>query len=127
MQTPDGTIPVVSQNSLVKAVADGALMLDRAGGTLSVVLQRHATGFPNEMVTVGAVIEWRDRTDARPQPEVARETFVLPAEDGGVDGVVGALHGEVLSAEQQQGADEPPPGDGTVEVDERDVPAELRG
>jgi len=119
MQTPDGTIPVVSQSSLVKAVADGALMLDRAGGTLSVVLQRHATGFPNEMVTVGAVIEWRDRTDARPQPEQPATPEVQ---------VDGALTDALAAAERVEAElEEPPPGDGTVEVDERNVPAPLRG
>jgi len=37
----------------------------------SVVLMRHPTTLQGEMVTVGAVVEWKDRTDARAQPEVA--------------------------------------------------------
>lgn len=58
------------------------------------------------MVTTGAVVEWKDRTDARPQaekPSAVSEPLALvePADDY-----------------------DPEPGE--VEVDERDVPPALR-
>ena len=74
----DGNVwPVVTQEDLVKALFDGAVMLDRAGGCLQVVLQRQATKMPNEMVTVAAIVVWQDRTNAKPQPE-DRGLEVLP-------------------------------------------------
>jgi hypothetical protein len=59
----------VPRQAMGEALMDGEALLARAGGMLTVVTQRMPTGFPNEMVTVGAVFEWRDRTDARPQAE----------------------------------------------------------
>lgn len=68
---PDDEAGVMSRQALVNALVDGATMLDIAGGTLSVVVGRAATTLPGEMVMTGAVLEWRDRTDAKPQPEQA--------------------------------------------------------
>lgn len=65
---PDET-GVVTQEALIQALIEAASWLDFAGGMLEVVTARQPTGFPGEMVTTGAAIEWRDRTDARPQPE----------------------------------------------------------
>lgn len=59
----------VSREALIGALIDGATMLDLAGGVLSVVVNRAPTGFPGEMVTTLALVEWKDRTDAREHPE----------------------------------------------------------
>lgn len=69
---PDGasaTLPVVTQQALIKAVVDGAVIVDRAGGCLSVVVLRVPTSVPNEMVTTRAMVTWSDRTNAKPQAE----------------------------------------------------------
>jgi hypothetical protein len=65
---PDPT-GIMSREALIEALVDGAAILDIAGGTLSVVVGRAPTNLPGEMVMTGAVLEWRDRTDAKPQPE----------------------------------------------------------
>ena len=66
---PDPT-GILSREALIEALIDGAAILDIAGGTLSVVVGRTPTNLPGEMVMTGAILEWRDRTDAKPQPEV---------------------------------------------------------
>jgi|SRR5580704_3479270 hypothetical protein len=112
--TPLGPVGAVSQQALGKAVMDGVIMLDRAGGVLSVTVSRATTGVPGERVTTGAMVEWKDRTDARPQPErdtppVAPELVPAQAAQNG------AAHAEAAPAEE------------LPEIDESDVPAELRG
>jgi len=116
-----GVIAAVSQESLLKAVMDGAIVLDRCGGHLAVSLDRTQTGVPGERVTTGAMVTWKDRTDARPAPEqdspsvlaVAAEPSApverspAPAEQNGAVPVGVSASGE--------------------EVDESDVPPELRG
>jgi hypothetical protein len=66
-----GPVPVVSREAVMEAVADAVAVQDMAGGIFSVLAMRHPTDMPNEMVTTSVVIEWRDRTDAKPQPEQA--------------------------------------------------------
>lgn len=92
---PDET-GIVSREALISAFIDAATMLDIAGGTLSVVTGRMPTGLPGEMVTTGAVFEWRDRTDAKPQPERS-VTIDPPVEQAGL-------------FESTEPDDEPPPG-----------------
>jgi hypothetical protein len=70
-----GRYPVVTQEDLLKAVVDGAVMVDRAGGCLIVAVTRIPTGVPHEMVTTGALVTWQDRTNAKAQPEPS----VIPA------------------------------------------------
>ncbi len=65
----DGTYPVVTQEDLAKAVVDGAIIVDRAGGCLLLAVKRVPTGVPNEYVTVEALVTWQDRTNAKAQPE----------------------------------------------------------
>lgn len=69
-ETAEGTVLAVSQEALALAVMDAVTMIHRAGGVFQVVSERYPTGLPGEMVTTGAVVEWRHRTDARPEPEV---------------------------------------------------------
>jgi hypothetical protein len=78
VDTPEGTVLAVSREALVMAAADAVVMCDRAGGVFSMVLDRFPTGLPGEMITTGAIVEWKHRTDARPEAEVQRGQ-VIPA------------------------------------------------
>ncbi len=71
----------VDRNEVVAAFMDGEAMLWRGGGVLTVLPHRVPTDLPGEMVTVAVVFEWKDRTDARSQPEVAspQPAAVAPA------------------------------------------------
>jgi hypothetical protein len=60
---------VVTREALLEAMIDAATFLDFAGGVLSVVTQRQPTGLPGEMVTTGAVVEWRHDARVQPRPE----------------------------------------------------------
>lgn len=60
---------IVTLEALTGALIEAASWLDFAGGCLTVQLERRPTGLPGEMVTVGALVTWLDRTDAKPQPE----------------------------------------------------------
>jgi hypothetical protein len=76
-------IGVVSEDALQAAVADAVTVAMWSGGMVSVALNRHPTGVPHEMVTVGALVVWQDRDDAKPQPEPAspaREVEPEPVE-----------------------------------------------
>ncbi len=84
---PDGNptvYPVVTQPDLIKAVVDGAVIVDRAGGCLSVVVLRVPTTVPNEMVTTRAMVTWSDRTNAKPQPEPSAEMSPEVSAENGV-------------------------------------------
>lgn len=59
----------VSREALLEAMISAADFLDFAGGALSVVVQRAPTSLPGEMVTVGAVVEWRHDARVTPRPE----------------------------------------------------------
>lgn len=115
-----GPVGAVSQQALAKAVLDGVVMLDRAGGVLSVTVSRAQTGVPGERVTTGAMVEWKDRTDARPQPERDGAPILQaveaprPQPDELVREAV-AQPVAVASAEEMPA------------VDDGDVPVELRG
>jgi hypothetical protein len=63
------TRPVVTQDDLIKALVDAAIVLDRCGGHLGVVLKRIPGPLPGSMVTEQAIIQWQERTDAKRQPE----------------------------------------------------------
>lgn len=73
---PDET-GTVSRQALVDAFVDAATILDLAGGCLEVVVGRAPTNVPGEMVMTGAVLCWKDRTDAKAQPEVAQAVVPL--------------------------------------------------
>ena len=68
-------LDVVSREALVHGILDGVAMLDRTGGVLTVIVGRAATELDGEMVTTGAVVEHKNRSDAKPQPE---EAFEVP-------------------------------------------------
>jgi hypothetical protein len=62
-------IPVVSEEQFLNELLSLGRLQMFAGGVISSVVFRQPTDLPGEMVTVGAVLEWKDRTDARDQPE----------------------------------------------------------
>src|SRR3954469_2654715 len=62
---PDET-GTVSQEALIQALIEAASWLDFAGGCLLVVTDREATGFPGEMVTRSASVEWRSTAPSNP-------------------------------------------------------------
>jgi hypothetical protein len=86
---PNGT-GVLSREQLIEALIDGAAILDIAGGVLSCVVGRAPTNLPGEMVMTGAVLEWKDRTDAKPQPEPAA-TVTESAADPDPEAIPGQL------------------------------------
>ena len=117
--------PVVTQDDLCKALLDGAVVLDRAGGCLQVVLQRQPTGLPNEYLTVAAIVVWQDRTNAKAQPESTGLEIVAPAAMETEPPPEPAPNGDAELGEQELAAvaaltDSP-------DVDESAVPPELRG
>lgn len=125
--------PVVTQEDLIKALLDGAILLDRAGGCLTVVLQRKATPMPNEMVTVAAVVQWADRTNAKAQPETQGIEVVAPDPVSDVpfedelevlepDEAAKLAVAMAAEAEAAENGSEP-----EQDVDETDVPEHLRG
>jgi hypothetical protein len=66
-----GPVPIVSREQLDQAMLDLSSMLHIAGGCGSIVLTRHPTDFPSEMVTIHGIVEWKDRTDAKAQAETS--------------------------------------------------------
>lgn len=99
-----GRIPCVSDQAFYEAVMAGASMQALAGGVLTVLVDRHPTDLPEESVTVGAVLEWKSRTDARP----AREPVTEPPRASVVD----ALEEEPVVAPEvidEPTVDPPPP------------------
>lgn len=72
METRDGQeIAVVSDEAFYTAVLHGAQVVAFAGGAMGVTVKRAPTGVPNEMVTIEALIEWKNMVDAKPEPEPA--------------------------------------------------------
>lgn len=76
-----GLIPVVSRQLIDQAFLDGAAMVAAAGGGFTAFPHRHPTDLDHEMVTVSLMCEWRDRTDAKPQPEPAVAPQPEPEEE----------------------------------------------
>lgn len=100
-------VAVVSEESLLQATVDVARTVNFAGGTMSLVVNRHPTGVPHEMVTVGALIQWQDRTDAKAQPEPAAPAREVEQEDepdwSFEDKVVNTRTGEEFAVEGTSG------------------------
>jgi hypothetical protein len=109
-------LAAVSPQALQQAVLEGVVMMERAGGVLCVTSNRAATGIPNERVTTAAMVEWKDRTDARAQPESDAEVIELHAGEGVEEAVLRAV--DAVDAEPEEAS--------PVEVDEADVPVHLR-
>src|SRR5690349_16169336 len=70
----DGTqLPVVSDEAFLGTLLEVGRFACFAGGVITTSMLRHPTLLDGEMVTVGAVIEWKDYTNARAQPEPVAE------------------------------------------------------
>lgn len=91
---PDQENGVLSREALIAALVDAATMLDIAGGCLEVVVGRAPTDVPGEMVMTGAMLCWKDRTDARPQQEARVQVTPMPEPEmvgpGELDGLTEA-------------------------------------
>lgn len=64
-------IAVVSESQYLEQLVDLGRFQMFAGGVIQSVIFRAPTDLDGEMVTVGGVLEWKDRTDAKAQPEPA--------------------------------------------------------
>jgi hypothetical protein len=106
----------VSDDAMLASMMEAAALLKRAGGVLTVIVQREPTDFPGERVTTAAVFEWKDRTDARPQPEPIQQFVADLPEDPDP---------EELEYHLEREAREDALGEG-MGADESPVPAEAR-
>lgn len=85
MYLQDGRVlGVVSREARLAALADAETVQERCGGFIDAQSVRVPTEIPGEMVTTLFVVTWRDRTDAKDQPEqpspVAAQVEDLQAE-----------------------------------------------
>lgn len=124
-------IECVSRERLIEAAVDLAITINLTGGTGTIVTTRRATGVPDEMVTAAAMVQWKDRTDAKPQPEQTLEAAPAPAQPGGhfEDGMF-VPDDEGQTAIAVGGNDENPDGldeDQLLEEDVSSIPEHLRG
>ena len=118
VETADGVILAVSIEAQINAVVDACVMSNRAGGGFSVWYDRFPTGLPGEMVTTGAIVEWRDRTDAKAAPE----------RSNGHAQVVENLEQPVNATETPQGnfiPNEPPPEDDPTQYRGGELPDDI--
>lgn len=90
-----GVLGVVSREAFVDAVLDAVAMVDRGGGGFTVFSSRYPTGVEHEMVTTGVMVEYRDRTDAKAQPERVTDVAPPAREDPTPDELEAALDAEV--------------------------------
>lgn len=124
-----GRIPFVSDQSFLEAVLAAAQTQALAGGVLSVIVDRHPTDLPEESVTIRAIVEWRNRTDARPQ----REPVAEPPKASIVEDVheEEPVETEAVPEDEEPPAaeDDPPDGIRYEDLEEEDlsaIPAEMR-
>lgn len=69
IETRRGQIAIVSRQAQIEAIADAVTCADRLGGTIAVLYGRVPTGIEGEMATSEILVNWQDRTDAKPQYE----------------------------------------------------------
>jgi hypothetical protein len=69
----------VPREALLAAMYDAATILDIMGGVISVVTARHPTDLEGEMVTTGAVVEWRQMVKTKARPENFEQATELPS------------------------------------------------
>lgn len=111
-----GEIPVVSDEAWITAVVEAAQVQAFSGGVVTTLVHRHPTDLEGEMVTTHGVIEWKDRTDAKAQPE-AHSVMAEPAPEP--EPVVE----EPSDEEPQEPLAESPDGFDHSRLDEEDVAA----
>jgi hypothetical protein len=83
----------VTLEALIEAAIRGCTTLDFAGGCLSIVVDRAPTGFPGEMFTTKAAMEWRHDARVQPRPEQFEQPTQEP--ERGIADVV--RNGEVVN------------------------------
>jgi hypothetical protein len=76
---------------------------------------------PGEMVTTGAIVEWRDRTDAKPQPETASKVTTDNASLPAVDDVLAMDEPEPEPALVEDRSEDNPDGFDYSTLQEEDV------
>lgn len=111
----------VDRQEALEVFADCEALMRIAGGVLTIMPQRVQTGrLEGEMITTALVFEWKDRTDARPQPETSAVEVAAPelaSEPEDLPEPVDAVLAPAAPAAPAQ-ALEPPP------AEESDVTAE---
>jgi hypothetical protein len=137
---PDPETGLVSREAHVQAFMDLEAMCWTAGGVGSVIVDRTRTNVPGEMVTTFAVVEWKDRTDAKPAPESESHELADSAQPAPNDDTLNPLEqiaqaaglsvDEVIqrisSPSVANGAEPEPPAD-EPEEDLSSIPEHLRG
>jgi hypothetical protein len=137
---PDPETGLVSREAHVQAFMDLEAMCWTAGGVGSVIVDRTRTNVPGEMVTTFAVVEWKDRTDAKPAPESESHDLADSAQPAPNDDTLNPLEqiaqaaglsvDEVIqrisSPSVANGAEPEPPAD-EPEEDLSSIPEHLRG
>lgn len=114
---PDPQTGFVDGGEMQQSMLEASVMLTRMGGYLAVSQDRAATGIPGEMLPVSVMFEWKDRTDAKPQPEQT-SNFI---------GEIGEMYEEAAAPEPEQAeeaaaAEVVSPGDPFIERDENGEP-----
>lgn len=78
---PDPETGYVSREAHAQAFMDLESQMWFSGGVGSIVVNRVPTNIEGEMVTAFGVLEWKDRTDAKAQPETGTQVAdVAPPE-----------------------------------------------
>lgn len=124
-----GEIAVVSDAAFLEMdLAFGQMQLI-GGGVVTQIVERHPTDLPQEMVVTRAIFEWKDRTDAKPQPEAVTGTALGGAVAVPADPSPEELEGALEAQEAAQAPDAEPDGldpSTLEEEDESAIPAEMR-
>jgi hypothetical protein len=122
-----GPVPYVSRQLIDQAFLDGAAMVAVAGGGFTAFPHRHPTDRDHEMVTTQLMCEWKDRTDAKPQPEPAVELPPQPQENPEVEGLANLAESpEIHEIDPEQGvpavgAEDSPDGFDYSQLEEEDL------
>jgi hypothetical protein len=122
-----GEIPVVSDQAFLETLMAFGQLQTIAGGVVTQIVDRHPTDVPGEMVTTQAVFEWKDRTDAKSQPETQTGVaYVQQPEsaDPTPEELEAQLEDELLATPAANGEDELPEPDEAE--DDSAIPAGQR-
>jgi hypothetical protein len=78
IETRGREIAVVSDQAFLEMSVAFAQMQLIGGGVVTSIVERYPTDLPGEMVTTRAIFEWKDRTDAKAQPEAQTGVALAP-------------------------------------------------
>lgn len=76
---PDPDVGYVTREQMRDAFLDAEAVQATCGGIITIMGQRAHTDVPGEMVTTFLLVEWKDRTDAKVQPEPTVLSAPAPA------------------------------------------------